>query len=56
MKPAKIIIDVVRGEDPPRRLILGADAVASAQTAAELRAAETEKWAEVSRSADYPTT
>ena len=53
-RAAKVIIDVVGAEDPPRRLILGSDAVTSAQKAANLRAAETEKWADVSRSADYP--
>jgi NAD(P)-dependent dehydrogenase (short-subunit alcohol dehydrogenase family) len=53
-RAAKIIIDVVGADDPPRRLILGSDAVTSAQKAANLRAAETEKWADVSRSADYP--
>jgi NAD(P)-dependent dehydrogenase (short-subunit alcohol dehydrogenase family) len=53
-RAAKIIIDVVNTGDPPRRLLLGADAVTSAQHAAEIRAAETEKWAEVSRAADYP--
>ncbi|MER5998034.1 oxidoreductase [Nonomuraea angiospora] len=53
-RAARIIIDVVGHVDPPRRLLLGSDAVASAQKAAELRAAETEKWADVSRSADYP--
>ena len=54
-RAAKIIIDVVGSDDPPRRLILGADALISAQQAAEARAAETETWAEVSRSADFPT-
>nr|WP_246149356.1 SDR family NAD(P)-dependent oxidoreductase [Nonomuraea turkmeniaca] len=54
-RAAKIIIDVVRDDDPPRRLLLGSDAVALAQKAAAIRAAETEKWADVSRSADYPT-
>jgi NAD(P)-dependent dehydrogenase (short-subunit alcohol dehydrogenase family) len=53
-RAAKIIIDVVGADDPPRRLILGSDAVAAAQKAAADRAAETEKWADVSRSADYP--
>lgn len=53
-RAAKVIIDVVGSDDPPRRLLLGADAVASAQQAAEIRAAETEKWADVSRLADYP--
>lgn len=39
---------------PPRRLILGSDAVVAAQKAAQERAAETGQWAEVSRSADFP--
>lgn len=51
---ARIIIDVVSGDNPPRRLVLGAQAVEHVQTAAELRAAETEKWADVSRAADFP--
>jgi NAD(P)-dependent dehydrogenase (short-subunit alcohol dehydrogenase family) len=54
-RAAKIIIDVVNADEPPRRLILGADALTSARQAAEVRAAETEKWADVSRSADYPS-
>ncbi|MBG6091779.1 oxidoreductase [Actinomadura viridis] len=53
-RAARIIIDVVGTDDPPRRLILGGDAVTLARKAAEIRAAETEKWAGVSRSADYP--
>ncbi|MGR6916733.1 oxidoreductase [[Actinomadura] parvosata] len=53
-RAARAIIDVVRDENPPRRLLLGSDAVASAQKAGELRAAETEKWADVSRSTDFP--
>jgi NAD(P)-dependent dehydrogenase (short-subunit alcohol dehydrogenase family) len=53
-RAARIIIDVVAGGDPPRRLLLGSDAVASAEKAAGVRAAETEKWAGVSRSADFP--
>jgi NAD(P)-dependent dehydrogenase (short-subunit alcohol dehydrogenase family) len=53
-RAAKIIIDVVGADDPPRRLILGSDAVTLARKAAADRAAETEKWADVSRSADYP--
>jgi NAD(P)-dependent dehydrogenase (short-subunit alcohol dehydrogenase family) len=53
-RAAKIIVDVVAADDPPRRLILGGGAVTLAREAAEARAAETEKWADVSRSADYP--
>jgi NAD(P)-dependent dehydrogenase (short-subunit alcohol dehydrogenase family) len=51
---AKAVVDVVGAENPPRRLILGGDAVVAAQQAAEERAAETEQWAAVSRSADFP--
>jgi NAD(P)-dependent dehydrogenase (short-subunit alcohol dehydrogenase family) len=51
---AKVVVDVVGAANPPRRLILGGDAVVAARKAAEERAAETEQWAEVSRSADFP--
>jgi len=53
-RAAKIITDIVRLDDPPLRLLLGAGAVASAATSAQARAAEAERWAEVSRSADHP--
>lgn len=52
-RAAKAIIDAVNAEDPPRRLLLGTDAVAIAQKAADARAAEAEKWAAVSRSTDF---
>ncbi|MEV4146180.1 oxidoreductase [Amycolatopsis sp. NPDC049691] len=51
---AKVVVDVVGSDDPPRRLILGGDAVVAALKAGEERAAETERWAEASRSADFP--
>lgn len=54
VRGAKAVIDVVGTDNPPRRLILGGDAVVAARKAAEERAAETEQWAEVSRSADFP--
>jgi NAD(P)-dependent dehydrogenase (short-subunit alcohol dehydrogenase family) len=54
VRGAKAVIDVVGADNPPRRLILGGDAVVAARKAAEERAAETEQWAEVSRSADFP--
>ncbi|MFB9833634.1 oxidoreductase [Actinoallomurus acaciae] len=53
-RAAKIIIDVVGADDPPRRLLLGEGALTLAREAAQMRAAETERWADVSRSADYP--
>jgi NAD(P)-dependent dehydrogenase (short-subunit alcohol dehydrogenase family) len=52
-RAAKIILDIVEVDDPPLRLLLGADAVASAQKSSAERAAETEKWAAVSRSTDF---
>lgn len=54
-RAAEVIIDVVGADDPPRRLLLGGDALALARQAAEARAAETEKWAEVSDSVGFPT-
>lgn len=54
-RAAAIIVDVVGHDDPPRRLLLGAGAVDSAARAAAERAAEAERWADVSRSADFPT-
>jgi NAD(P)-dependent dehydrogenase (short-subunit alcohol dehydrogenase family) len=45
---AKAVLD-----DPPLRLLLGARAVESAEKASQARAAEAERWAVVSRSADF---
>ncbi len=53
-RAAKIITDIVRVDDPPLRLLLGAGAVDSAAASSANRAAEAEKWADVSRSADFP--
>jgi NAD(P)-dependent dehydrogenase (short-subunit alcohol dehydrogenase family) len=53
-RASKIIIDIVRLDDPPLRLLLGSDAVELAEQASRARAAEAEKWAEVSRSTDFP--
>ncbi len=54
VRAAKIITDIVRLDEPPLRLLLGAAAVALAEEASRARAAEAEKWADVSRSADFP--
>lgn len=54
-RAARIIIDIVRVADPPLRLLLGAGAVDAAARASALRAAEAEHWAQISRSADFPT-
>jgi len=53
-RAAHIIVDTVESATPPRRLVLGAGALDSIRAAAEARAAETEKWAGVSASADFP--
>ncbi|MEV7080001.1 oxidoreductase [Streptomyces sp. NPDC093516] len=54
VRAASVLIDVVRDDAPPRRLLLGAQAVAIALEAGEARAAETRKWAEASAAADFP--
>ncbi|RKT19073.1 NADP-dependent 3-hydroxy acid dehydrogenase YdfG [Streptomyces sp. 1114.5] len=53
-RAAQVIIDVVGHDDPPRRLLLGAQAVTVALAAGEARAEETRKWAEASAAADFP--
>lgn len=54
-RAARIITDIVRLDEPPLRLLLGADAIESAAAASRRRAAEAKKWAQVSRSADFTT-
>lgn len=51
---ARVVVDVVGSDDPPRRLVLGAAAVETVLAAEARRSAETEKWAAVSASADFP--
>ncbi len=53
-RAARIIVEVVGSDDPPRRLLLGAGAVAQARDAATQRAAELEQWADLSATADFP--
>lgn len=53
-RAARIIIDLLDEAQPPRRLLLGAGAVESAERSSRERAEEAAKWAEVSRSADFP--
>jgi NAD(P)-dependent dehydrogenase (short-subunit alcohol dehydrogenase family) len=53
-RAASIILDLVDLDEPPLRLLLGEGAVRSAEVSARERAAEAERWAEVSRSADFP--
>ncbi len=54
VRAAKVLIEVVGDEEPPRRLLLGAQAVTAALAAGEARAAETRKWAAASSAADFP--
>ncbi|MFF5500070.1 oxidoreductase [Streptomyces aquilus] len=54
VRAARVLVDVVRHDDPPRRLLLGAQAVTMALEAGAARAAETRKWAEASGAADFP--
>jgi NAD(P)-dependent dehydrogenase (short-subunit alcohol dehydrogenase family) len=53
-RAARIIIELLDEQQPPRRLLLGAGAVAATERSSRERAEEAAKWAEVSRSADFP--
>ncbi|MFE2569570.1 oxidoreductase [Streptomyces mirabilis] len=53
-RAVKIITDLVGLDEPPLRLLLGAGAVEMAADASRTRAAEAERWADISRSADFP--
>jgi NAD(P)-dependent dehydrogenase (short-subunit alcohol dehydrogenase family) len=53
-RAAEIILGIVELEEPPLRLLLGAGAVESAARSSEARAAEAARWADLSRSADFP--
>ena len=55
VRAAKVVRDAVYADEPPLRLLLGASDVDLTRRSQESRAAEVEKWAEVSRSADFPT-
>jgi NAD(P)-dependent dehydrogenase (short-subunit alcohol dehydrogenase family) len=53
-RAARVVVDIVREPHPPRRLVLGGQAVVMVRDAAAIRAAELEQWADISRSADFP--
>jgi hypothetical protein len=55
-RAAKIIVDLAGLDEPPLRLLLGAGAVESAARSSDGRAAESGRWAGVSRSADFGAT
>ncbi|GAA5183334.1 SDR family NAD(P)-dependent oxidoreductase [Rugosimonospora acidiphila] len=52
-RAAKAIVDIVGADDPPLRLLLGPDALRLARESSRIRAAEAERWAEVSESTDF---
>jgi NAD(P)-dependent dehydrogenase (short-subunit alcohol dehydrogenase family) len=54
-RAAKAIIAVASSDDPPLRLVLGADAYARAERVDEARLAELRAWQETSVSTDFPT-
>lgn len=51
---ARAIIRAVDAEEPPRRLLLASDALGIAIESEEARLTQARKWADVSRSTDYP--
>ncbi|GAB3958956.1 SDR family NAD(P)-dependent oxidoreductase [Actinoallomurus acanthiterrae] len=53
-RAGQVIVDVIDLDEPPLRLLLGSDAVAAADRSSQERAAEAARWAEVSRSTDFP--
>ncbi|MBM7566155.1 oxidoreductase [Paenibacillus sacheonensis] len=53
-RAAQILIKLVDQAEPPLRLLLGAAALETALKSSKERAAEAEKWADVSRAADFP--
>jgi NAD(P)-dependent dehydrogenase (short-subunit alcohol dehydrogenase family) len=55
IRAARVIVGVLDEADPPRRLLLGSDAVRFTAESSAARAAEAERWAELSRSTDFPT-
>jgi NAD(P)-dependent dehydrogenase (short-subunit alcohol dehydrogenase family) len=53
-RAARVILDAVDLDEPPLRLLLGSDAVNLAEQSSRAHAAEAARWAEVSRSTDFP--
>ncbi|MFJ8004045.1 oxidoreductase [Streptomyces fagopyri] len=51
---ARAIIGAVEAPQPPRRLLLGSDALGIAISSEEGRLVEANEWADVSRSSDFP--
>ncbi|BAN33467.1 SDR family NAD(P)-dependent oxidoreductase [Mycobacterium avium subsp. hominissuis] len=53
-RAAHAIIEVVMADDPPLRLLLGSDALSAALAKSHQQIAEANRWAELSKSIDYP--
>ncbi|GAA2814546.1 oxidoreductase [Crossiella cryophila] len=53
-RAGQVIADLIEHPDPPRRLLLGSDALTVTVTANERQMAEAQAWAQVSRSTDFP--
>ncbi|OIJ65514.1 oxidoreductase [Streptomyces mangrovisoli] len=53
VRMARAVIEAVAAEQPPRRLLLGSDALDLALTSEEARLAEARAWSEVSRSVSH---
>lgn len=53
-RAAHAIIEVVIADDPPLRLLLGSDALSAALAKSHQQIAEANRWAELSKSIDYP--
>jgi NAD(P)-dependent dehydrogenase (short-subunit alcohol dehydrogenase family) len=51
-RAARVLVDLVGMEHPPKRLLLGSDALHLAERASRARAQEAAVWADVSRSTD----
>jgi NAD(P)-dependent dehydrogenase (short-subunit alcohol dehydrogenase family) len=52
-RAAAVLVDVVRLDEPPLRLLLGSDAFFMAERSSRARWEEAEQWETVSRSTDY---
>lgn len=53
-RAAQVLLDVVAGEQPPLRLLLGSDALRLAERSSRARTREVGVWALVSQSTDFP--
>jgi len=52
-RAARVLVDVVGMPHPPLRLLLGSDALRTAERSARARMQEADVWADVSRSVDH---